>query len=87
MRPDDVCGVFSDTDARLSLRLLGDDLMLIEGNSNGLKLLGNLLLSLAEDSLDDGFQIFPNGPGSSFFSKDATHGVYIHRDDDLPVEK
>jgi hypothetical protein len=87
MRADDVCRAFSDTDAKVSLRLLEDDLMLIEGNSNGLKLLGNLLLSLAEAPLDDGFQIFPNGPGSIFFRKDATHGVYIHLDDDGSTNK
>lgn len=68
-------------DVKLKIEVIGepdDSLCLIEGNSEALFFLGTLLQEMSKNSGDCGFQISPNGAGSSFF-KESTIGLYLHR--------
>jgi hypothetical protein len=64
--------------ARITVRKLDKETVLIEGNSASLKFLGYLLISHA-DASDCGDQMSPRGAGSRLFSKESTLGFYIHR--------
>jgi hypothetical protein len=87
MTSDDVCERYADRHVGLTVRQLEDDdseqdpTVLIEGSSDALRMLAELLLSVADDSNNDGFGISPNGAGKAHFSVDATLGIYIHRTD------
>jgi hypothetical protein len=63
---------------KLTVRLLDDEDVLIEGASDALEFLGNLLLAQANDEIC-GRHIGPHTAGSRFFSDDSTKGIYIHR--------
>ena len=79
LSPDAVCAVFSDQQGKITLRMLEDDTVLIEGDGKALEFLGHLLLAQAQFSKDCGFQISPGGAGNALFSPQSTHGLYIHR--------
>jgi hypothetical protein len=85
MLVDDVAGAFAERGVELTVRLLPEDeagppAVLLSGKSDALRMLGMLLLAVAEEAPpDDGFGIDPRGPGSLLFSKEATHGIYIHK--------
>ena len=64
--------------AKLTVRKLDRDSVLIEGNSDSLKFLAHVLLALADEE-DCGFQISPKGAGRAWFAKDAQLGIYLHR--------
>ena len=81
--PDEICAEYSDRGVKISVKLIESDYILIEGDTASLEFLGNLLLAQANFDKDCGFQIAPNGAGSSFYTKDSTLGFYIHR---LPCE-
>ncbi len=78
MKSDEVCESYAKRNVKLTVRLLHDDDVLIEGTSEGLEFLGNLLLAHAEGK-EDGRHISPRGPGSIFFSPKSTKGIYIHQ--------
>ena len=63
---------------RISVRKLNKTTVLIEGNSQGLKFLGALLISLSE-AHDCGEQWSPDGAGAKLFSKGSKLGIYLHR--------
>lgn len=77
MKSDEVCETYAKKKAKLTVRLLDDEDVLIEGTSEGLEFLGNLLLAHAE-SKEDGRHISPRAAGSNFFSPESTKGIYIH---------
>jgi len=77
MKSDEVCETYAKKGVKLTVRLLDDD-VLIEGTSEGLEFLGDLLLAHAEDK-GDGRHISPRAAGSIFFSPESTKGIYIHR--------
>jgi hypothetical protein len=64
--------------AKLTVRKLDRDTVLIEGTSNSLRFLAQILLALTEEQ-DCGFQLSPRGAGSAWFAKDAELGIYLHR--------
>ena len=64
--------------AKLTVRKLDRDNVLIEGTDDSLKFLAHLLIALAHEE-DCGFQLSPKGAGMAWFAKDATLGVYLHR--------
>lgn len=64
--------------AKLTVRKLGRDTVLIEGNSDSLKFLAHVLLALTDEE-DRGFQFSPKGGGSAWFSRNAQLGLYLHR--------
>lgn len=76
--PDEVARMYAPKDPKLTIRVLDDEHLLIEGSSEALRMLGELLAAVAA-SEDCGFQISPSGPGSALFSEEATMGVYLHR--------
>ncbi len=78
MKPDDICNLFAPSDKKITIRLLDNDTVLLEGDTHGLEFLAHLLLAVAK-AQDDGFQISPTGAGQLFFMADSSHGLYIHR--------
>ena len=68
---------------KFNIRLIRDDaeytpLVLIEGDKQALEHFAQLIQNHASGSEGCGRQFWPNGPGSKFFAKAATHGIYIH---------
>jgi hypothetical protein len=64
--------------AKLTVRKLDRDTVLIEGTANSLRFLAHILLALTEEE-DCGFQISPKGGGKAWFANDAQLGIYMHR--------
>lgn len=64
--------------AKLTVRKLDRDTVLIEGSSESLKFLAHIILALAEEE-DCGFEMSPNGAGNAWFTKEAKLGIYLHR--------
>lgn len=67
----------------LNVRLLDEDgggppLVLIEGGKQTLEELAKVILDHVSGGDGCGRQLYPRGPGSAFFAKTATHGIYIH---------
>ena len=83
MKTDDICDYYADKDTKLTVRLLDEETVLLEGTSEALTFLGKLLLAHVEDNAD-GTQLGPNGPGQMLFSDQSTLGIYIHR---LPCDQ
>jgi hypothetical protein len=77
--PDKICQEYSDKKARITVKKLDDETILIEGNQEELELLGNLIIAQAQFKEDCGFHLHPNGAGSALFSKKSSIGLYIHR--------
>lgn len=68
------------TDVSLTVRLLDDEYVLIEGDEKSLLGLAEILRAQAQArSPDCGVQIAPRGAGSAHFAGEATHGLYVHR--------
>ena len=69
---------------RLNLSLLeapdagAKPMILVEGDSETLLFLADLLIAQAQDSSNCGKQIAPDGPGNSFFEPRSAFGIYIH---------
>jgi hypothetical protein len=78
MKSDDVCATYAKKKVKLTVRLLDDQDVLIEGTSEALEFLGKLLLAHAADK-GDGFHLGPRAAGSIFFSPESTKGIYLHR--------
>ena len=78
MKSDEICEIYAGKKAKLTVRLLDDEDVLIEGTSDALEFLGNLLLAHVNDK-EDGRHLSPYAAGSIFFSPESTKGIYIHR--------
>ena len=89
MKPDDVCEKFSDrgVSLRLDTRTFQPEtpdepeqsFVLIEGDAESLRFLGELLIAQSSVSDDCHFFIHPSGPGTTFFLADSKWGLSIHR--------
>ena len=79
MKPDDVCERHSDRGVKLSISLLDEGMVLVEGDRSSLEFLAELIKAQARYESDCGFSIQPGGAGSLFFGKDSKLGIYIHR--------
>ncbi len=77
--PDEVCSEYSDKKVALSIKKLGKEDILIEGNAISLEFLGKLFLAESAFQEDCGFSISPTGAGLNFFPKRSKLGLYIHR--------
>jgi hypothetical protein len=64
--------------AKLTVRKLNRETVLIEGDSTSLKFLAHVLLALTDEK-DCGCEFSPKGAGRAWFSKDARLGLYLHR--------
>ncbi len=78
MTTNEVCEHYAEKGVKLTVRLLDEKDILIEGDSEALLFLGNLILAHVEEN-GDGRHIKPYGAGSVFFSPESTLGLYIHR--------
>ena len=78
MNTNDVLKTYAEKQVKLTIRLLDEDDVLIEGSSEALEFLGNLLLAHVADK-EDGRHIGPNAAGNVFFTPESTKGIYIHR--------
>lgn len=84
MKPDDICEKYSGRSVGVNLKLLQEDgeglvpSVLIEGPQEALKMLGELLLSVASEQPGSSFALSPSGAGRFHFSQTAELGLYIH---------
>ncbi|MCC4624289.1 hypothetical protein LL973_08140 [Xanthomonas campestris pv. nigromaculans] len=84
MKIDEVCEKYSEESVGLSIRLLssdmeGEEFVLISGSSKALKFMSELLAAAAEDNVESGFQISPDGAGRFQLSEESNIGFYINR--------
>ena len=84
--PDSICEKYADLGARITVKSLEDDCILVEGSALDLEFLGELLLTQARYQKDCGFEISPSGPGQALFADGSTLGIYIHRTDGCPKQ-
>ena len=75
---DDVFKIFLNKKVELNVRILEDEVVLIQGNKESLKLLGTLFLTLAEGD-EEKIQVSPRDAGSTFFNKKSELGIYINK--------
>ena len=59
------------------------DYVLVEGDSDSLRFLGQLLIAFAEGDLGCSFNIHPQGAGNAHFSDASDIGIELHK---LPCE-
>ena len=86
MKTDDICSRYAGEKVGLTIRLLNEEvddvppsLVLIEGRPRALRMLAEVLVAMADESREEGFQISPTGAGSDHFSPSSELGIYIHR--------
>lgn len=84
METDDICVRYADEAVGIVLRLLEDDdgqtrTVLAEARPNALRMLGELLIAVADGNSGDSFHISPFGPGNKHFDTKSKLGIYIHR--------
>jgi hypothetical protein len=77
--PDEICSSNADRGVKFTSRLMDEGYLLLEGDSEALRFLGDLLIAQADFTPDCGFQISPENPGSALFNEGSTTGLYIHR--------
>lgn len=58
-----------------------DGLVFIDGSGKSLKWLAKVMDAYAGQDFEDDFWITPKGPGSVYFSKGSTHGIYLYNTD------
>jgi hypothetical protein len=56
-----------------------ESFMLIEGNEQALRMLGEMLIAASQQSEGFDFSLHPEAAGQIFFASKSTHGIYIHR--------
>lgn len=78
MKTDDICDYYADKGVKLTVRLIDDETVLLEGTAEALSFLGKVLLAHAEEK-EDGRLLSPNSSGQVFFTKESTLSIYIHR--------
>ncbi len=84
MNTDDICDRYADEKVGIVLRLLTDEdgiarTVLAEGRPTALKMLGELLIAVADGKSGESFHISPFGPGNIHFDTKSELGIYIHR--------
>jgi hypothetical protein len=83
MKTDDICVRYADEAVGLVLRLLEDDedgdrTVLVEGRAKALRMLGELLIAVADGNSGESFCVSPRGPGKVHFDAKSELGIYIH---------
>lgn len=56
-----------------------EDYVLLEGSSDSLRFLGELLIAFAEGDFGCSFHIHPQGAGMAHFSADSDIGINLHK--------
>jgi hypothetical protein len=77
--PDEICSANADRGVKLTSRLIDDGYLLLEGDREALRFLGELLIAQADFTPDCALQISPTEAGSALFTEGSTTGLYIHR--------
>jgi hypothetical protein len=83
MTPDKVVDAFGQRSTKLKVMLLDSadgGIVLVQGQADDLRFLGQLLLAIAEGG-DPGFHLDPRGAGAAHFDPSSPLGLYIHRTD------
>jgi hypothetical protein len=75
---NDIFRLYARKDAKVTLRKLDKETVLVEADANGFEFLGKLLLTLAR-SREHSVQISPNGAGQNRFAKGSTLWLYLPR--------
>ena len=78
MNPDKVLLRYLRHRPKITIRV-EKDFVLIEGKNTALEMLGKVLIAQSKYDKDCGSQMSPKGAASKYFSKESTHGIYIHR--------
>jgi len=79
LKTDRLCLHAADKGIRIRCQRLDPRTILLEGTSDGLKFLGNLLLAQAEGRISCHTHLSPRGPGSDLFAPGSTIGLYLHK--------
>jgi hypothetical protein len=84
MTPDNTCAKYADTKGMKKVTFQvanwdGKDYVLIEGEAESLEFIGRVLIAQARSKKGCAFSIGPRTAGYKFFTKNSTHGLYIHR--------
>jgi hypothetical protein len=77
--PDDVCSAFAESGAKITVRAMDEETILLEGSAEALEQLGALLIAQARGSVVCGFHVSPRGAGSAIFSSGSDRGLYFHK--------
>ena len=80
---DEVCEDFANKNAQIKIKQFDNYTILIEGDSEGLEFLGNLILTQAKCKNDCKKSLAPKGAGSKLFSRGSDLGIVLHR---IPCE-
>lgn len=86
MIPDDICEKYLKEKVQVNIYSIEDKIVL-EGNSNSLLFLADIIKAVSEDASDDSFSLGPNGAGRKFFKKNSDYGIIIHKLNDSSGEK
>lgn len=84
METDEICVRYANETVGIVLRLLKDEdgqskTVLAEGQPKALRMLGELLIAVADGNSGESFYISPFGPGNQHFGTRSELGIYIHR--------
>ena len=84
METDEICVRYADEAVGIVLRLLADEdvrarTVLAEGRPAALRMLGELLIAVADGKSGESFYISPFGPGNKHFDARSELGIYIHK--------
>jgi hypothetical protein len=74
---NEVVDHFADAGAKLTVNLVEDSDVLLEGDAESLEFLANYLLAYVRGD-EHARNIGPNSAGGVFFSEKSTKGLYIH---------
>lgn len=78
MTSDEICEYYGNLGTKLTVRLLDNETILVEGGSDALRFLSELIASQAFGT-EDGKCVGPNDAGSDLFTNNSTLGIYIHK--------
>lgn len=72
----------------IKLKLSVDkDLVFIDGSAKSLKWFAKIIDTYADQDFEDAFWIKPKGPGSTYFKRGSTHGIYLYNTDFKKTKK
>ncbi len=74
---NDVLDGYAQSNIGIRIAPLDQDTILVEGNAETLRFLGELLLAMSKSD-NCGFQFGPQGAGRYFFARGSAYGLYIH---------
>jgi hypothetical protein len=75
-----VLGKIYSKDIKLTIKVK-EYLIFIDGSRKSLKWLAKIIDTFAQQDYEDDFWIKPKGPGSTYFKRSSTHGIYIYNTD------